>query len=78
MATGRASGELRILSMLSDDPVKGSDVLQRSSHQAGVRDAVTIVGEHPYAGAGPGHQPKLGQLDSVQSFADRPTGTTCA
>src|SRR5688572_5516899 len=72
VATGRPSGKLGILSMLSDHPVKGSDILQRTSHQAGVRNAVTIIGEHSYAGPGSGHQPKLSQLDSVQSFADRP------
>jgi hypothetical protein len=57
--------------MLSDDPVKCPDVLQRSSHQACIRDAVTIVGENPYSSAGPGHQPELSQLNSVQSFAHR-------
>jgi hypothetical protein len=69
VTAGRTSGELGILSMLSDDPVS---ILQRASHHAGVRDAVTIVGEHAYASPGSGHQPKLSQLDSVQSFADRP------
>ena len=57
------------LRVLSDDSVKGADVLQRSPHQAGVRHAVAIIGKHPHPGAAPGHQSELGQLDAVQSLA---------
>ena len=55
-------GKLRILRVLRDNPVEGPDILQRSAHQASVRDAVAIVGEHPYAGPGPGHQAELCEL----------------
>ena len=51
--------------------VEGPDVLQRPAHQPGVGDAAPVVGEHPYAGAGPGHQAQLGQLGAGQALAHR-------
>src|SRR5512133_1287563 len=71
VAAGTCPGEMGVLSMLGNDPIKSSDIFQRSTHETCVPDAMAVVGEHPYAGAGPSHQPKLGQLDSVQSFTHR-------
>src|SRR5512133_70814 len=71
VAAGTFPGEMGVLCMLGNDPIKSSDIFQRSTHETCVPDAMTVVGEHPYAGAGPSHQPKLGQLDSVQSFTHR-------
>src|SRR5688500_11484477 len=71
MAAGSGTRELLILGMLGDDPVKCAHVLQRSSHQTGVRDAATIVGKHSHSSTGPSHKPELGQLNSVQTLAYR-------
>jgi hypothetical protein len=72
VAASAPARKLWILGMLGDNPIESSHIFQRSSHQACIPDAVTIVGEHPYASAAPRHQSELSQLAALQALAHGP------
>ena len=65
-ARGRA-GERRVLGVLGDDAAERLDVLQCPAHDAGVVDALAVVGEHRDRGAGAVHQPELGELLATEA-----------
>ncbi len=60
--------------MLGDEAVEGLDVLQGPAHQAGVGDAVAVVGEHADLRGRVGHRADLGEALAGEADRDRADG----
>jgi hypothetical protein len=74
VAAGRPVGEPGVLGVLGDGAAERLDVVQGPTHEAGVVDALAVVGEDPHPGPRAGHQPELGELGASQPLghgADR-------
>ena len=68
VAAGVGAGEARVLRVLGDDAAEGLDVLERAPHDAGVVDAVAVVGEDPHGRPRARHETELGELGAVEAL----------